>query len=35
VRGIQYEVVGDPQPYTASNTPGDWNRPCYLKNVEG
>jgi hypothetical protein len=35
VRGTTYEVVGDPQPYTAANTPGAWNRPCYLKNTEG
>jgi len=35
VRGTQYAVVGDPQPYTAANTPGAWNRPCYLTLTEG
>lgn len=28
-------VVGDPQPYTPENTPGDWNMPVEVENVEG
>lgn len=35
VREKSYEVVGDPQPYTASNTPGDWNLPVEVKRVDG
>lgn len=35
VRGEQYTVIGDPQPYTAANTPGDWNRPVQVKAVSG
>lgn len=35
VRGKQYEVVGDPQPYTATNTPGAWNLPVEVKRVDG
>lgn len=27
VYGQVYDVVGDPQPYMQSNTPGQWNRP--------
>lgn len=35
VRGHTYEVVGDPQPYTAANTPGAWNLPVEVKRVDG
>jgi hypothetical protein len=35
VRGVQYEVIGDPTAYTAANTPGDWNRPVQVKAVSG
>lgn len=35
VRGDTYEVVGDPQPYTATNTPGAWNLPVEVKRVDG
>jgi len=33
--GEPLEVVGDPQPYTDANTPGDWNRPVELLGVDG
>lgn len=29
------DVVGDPQPYTAENTPGQWWMPVELAEVEG
>lgn len=35
VRGDIYEVVGDPQPYTPENTPGNWNLPVEVKRVDG
>ena len=36
VRGMKAApVIGDPQPYTNANTPGDWNRPVLLELVEG
>lgn len=35
VRGDTYEVVGDPQPYTVTNTPGAWNLPVEVKRVDG
>ena len=35
VRGVMYEVVGDPQPYTDQNVPGAWNRPVTVRLVEG
>lgn len=35
VRGRVYEVVGDPQAYTAANTPGMYNRPCEVKFADG
>lgn len=35
VRGVMYEVVGDPQPYTDQNVPGEWNRPVQVRLVEG
>lgn len=28
-------VIGDPQPYTSENTPGDWNMPVEVAKVEG
>lgn len=28
-------VVGDPQPYTPENTPGRWNLPVLLEDVDG
>lgn len=34
-RGDIYEVVGDPQPYTPENTPGNWNLPVEVKRVDG
>lgn len=32
--GMEFRIIGDPQPYLDANTPGDWNRPvecevCY------
>ena len=35
VDGRRFEVVGDPQPYMAANTPGAWNRPVHARLVEG
>lgn len=35
VRGVMYQVVGDPQPYTDQNVPGAWNRPVTVRLVEG
>lgn len=36
VRGMDpAPVIGDPQPYTAANTPTRWNRPAELELVEG
>lgn len=35
VRGVMYQVVGDPQPYTDQNVPGEWNRPVTVRLVEG
>ena len=35
VRGIECAVVGDPQPYTAENTPGPWNYTCEVERVDG
>lgn len=35
VRGVMYEVVGDPQPYTDANVPGAWNRPVQVRLIEG
>lgn len=28
-------VIGDPKPYTAANTPGEWWMPVELEDVEG
>lgn len=35
LRGKRYKVVGDPQPYTSTNTPGDFNMPVELEVVDG
>lgn len=35
VRGVMYEVVGDPQPYTDANVPGAWNRTVQVRLIEG
>ncbi len=35
LRGRRYRVVGDPQPYTAANTPGGFNMPAELEAVDG
>lgn len=35
VRGVMYEVVGDPQPYIDQNVPGAWNRQVTVRLVEG
>lgn len=35
VRGETYAVVGDPQPYTAENTPGSWNRAVEVTRTDG
>lgn len=28
-------VVGDPKPFTAENTPGDWNMPVEVQRTDG
>lgn len=33
--GKQWEVIGDPQPYSRDSTPGMWNRPVQARLVEG
>lgn len=35
VRGIECKVIGDPQRYTAENTPGDWNLTVEVTRVDG
>lgn len=35
VRGIVFDVVGQPGAYTPENTPGPWNRPVQVKAVSG
>lgn len=35
VRGDAYEVVGDPEPYTETNTPGDWNLTVEVTRTDG
>lgn len=35
VRGVEYAVIGDPQPYTDANTPGLYNRPVEVEAVHG
>lgn len=33
--GIEYSVVGDPQPYVNANCPGDWNRAVECEVCDG
>lgn len=35
VRGVLYDVVGDPVPYTDANTPTAWDRPVDCTEVDG
>ena len=35
IRGRAYRVVGDPQPYTEANTPGDWNLTVEVERTDG
>lgn len=35
VRGEEYAVVGDPKPYTADNTPGEFNLEAKAARVDG
>lgn len=35
VRGVPYEVVGDPQPYTEENVPGQWSMPVEVTSHDG
>lgn len=35
VRGVECAVIGDPQPYTADNTPGPWNYTAEVERVDG
>jgi hypothetical protein len=35
VRGKPYKVVGDPAPYTMSDTPGNWHMPVEVVDVNG
>lgn len=35
VRGDEYRVIGDPQPYAPQNTPGRYNRPVEVEAVAG
>lgn len=35
VRGTVYEVVGDPQPYTEANVPGQWSMPVEVTRHDG
>lgn len=35
VRGVAYEVVGDPQPYTEANVPGPWSMPVEVTRHDG
>ena len=35
VRGTAYEVVGDPQPYTEANVPGQWSMPVEVTRHDG
>lgn len=34
-QGRNWEVIGDPQPYSKDSTPGMWNRPVQARLVEG
>lgn len=35
VRGKEYRVVGDPQPYTEANVPGPWTMPVKVVRHDG
>lgn len=35
VRGKEYRVVGDPQPYTEANVPGSWTMPVKVVRHDG
>lgn len=35
VRGRDYRVIGDPQPYTDANTPTRWHMPADVEVVDG
>lgn len=35
VRGETYRVIGDPKPYTAANTPGEWYLPVEVTRTDG
>ena len=35
VRGVEYDVVGDPLPFTTANTPTRWNRPVKVVRLDG
>ena len=35
VRGESFAVIGDPRPFTDANTPGRWNRPVQVSEVNG
>lgn len=35
VRGIEYAVIGDPQPLTSGNVPGPWDRTAEVEAVDG
>ncbi len=35
VRGVEYEVVGNPQRYMEANTPGEWNLTVEVRRVDG
>lgn len=35
LRGRTWEVVGDPLPYTTTDTPTRWDRPATIKEVMG
>jgi hypothetical protein len=35
VRGTEYDVIGDPQPATASNLPSPWSRTVEVEAADG
>lgn len=35
VSGVEYRVLGDPQPYMPENTPTPWNRPVKVARADG
>ncbi|MBQ9002192.1 MAG: hypothetical protein IJ087_10095 [Eggerthellaceae bacterium] len=35
VRGVEYRVLGDPQPYMPENTPTPWNRSVKVARADG